>query len=161
MTLSPVRLSGLNACQDFTLLIPIALECRLGRPLRSCVHAVSLSAICELQMDQHHSTPVGLGTSQRFNENSWNGLSSPTATPGSTSASNNTYLLPTSPANGSRSSTDMYKPKVAKTCGQRPSCLVNASVTYCGNNHIYAFGGFDQYTDEGKVTLVRPAHLTA
>jgi hypothetical protein len=26
--------------------------------------------------------------------------------------------------------------------------LVNASVTYCGNNQIYAFGGFDQYTDE-------------
>lgn len=32
--------------------------------------------------------------------------------------------------------------------GQRPACLVNASVTYCGDNQIYAFGGFDQYTDE-------------
>lgn len=41
-----------------------------------------------------------------------------------------------------------YKPKVTRTLGQRPACLVNASVTYCGNNQIYAFGGFDQYTDE-------------
>ena len=46
-------------------------------------------------------------------------------------------------------SKDSYKPKIARTCGQRPACLVNASVTYCGNNQIYAFGGFDQYTDEG------------
>lgn len=41
-----------------------------------------------------------------------------------------------------------YRPKVTRTLGQRPACLVNASVTYCGNNQIYAFGGFDQYTDE-------------
>lgn len=34
------------------------------------------------------------------------------------------------------------------TVGQRPACLVNASVTYVGNDQIYAFGGFDQYTDE-------------
>lgn len=157
----PTHLSGLKISRDFNFLVPIASECRLGRLLRNCVQAVSLLAVCELHMDQHHSTPVGLGTPHRFNGNSWNGLSSPTATPGSTSASNNTYLLPTSPANGSRSTTDMYKPKVAKTCGQRPSCLVNASVTYCGNNHIYAFGGFDQYTDEGRVILLSPAPLTA
>jgi len=43
---------------------------------------------------------------------------------------------------------DSYRPKVTRTLGQRPACLVNASVTYCGNNQIYAFGGFDQYTDE-------------
>lgn len=43
---------------------------------------------------------------------------------------------------------DGYRPKVTRTLGQRPACLVNASVTYCGNNQIYAFGGFDQYTDE-------------
>ena len=42
------------------------------------------------------------------------------------------------------------KPAVQRTVGQRPACLVNASITYCGNNQIYAFGGFDQYTDEGK-----------
>lgn len=41
-----------------------------------------------------------------------------------------------------------YRPKVTRTLGQRPACLVNASVTYCSNNSIYAFGGFDQYTDE-------------
>lgn len=43
---------------------------------------------------------------------------------------------------------DGYRPRVIRTLGQRPACLVNASVTYCGNNQIYAFGGFDQYTDE-------------
>lgn len=43
---------------------------------------------------------------------------------------------------------DGYRPKVTRTLGQRPACLVNASVTYCGNNQIYAFGGFDQFTDE-------------
>lgn len=52
---------------------------------------------------------------------------------------------------------DAYKPKIARTCGQRPACLVNASVTYCGNNQIYAFGGFDQYTDEGTSA---PSSLT-
>ena len=46
---------------------------------------------------------------------------------------------------------DTYKPKIVRTCGQRPACLVNASVTYCGSNQIYAFGGFDQYTDEGTL----------
>ena len=57
--------------------------------------------------------------------------------------------MPTSPSKRARTSKDSYKPKINRTCGQRPACLVNASVTYCGNNHIYAFGGFDQYTDEG------------
>lgn len=47
-----------------------------------------------------------------------------------------------------RTAVDGYRPKVTRTLGQRPACLVNASVTYCGNNQIYAFGGFDQYTDE-------------
>ncbi|KAI1023512.1 hypothetical protein LB503_000399 [Fusarium chuoi] len=55
--------------------------------------------------------------------------------------------MPNSPAKG-RSVADGYRPKVTRTLGQRPACLVNASVTYCGNNQIYAFGGFDQYTDE-------------
>lgn len=65
----------------------------------------------------------------------------------SASSSNNTYIMPNSPAKG-RSVADGYRPKVTRTLGQRPACLVNASVTYCGNNQIYAFGGFDQYTDE-------------
>ena len=57
------------------------------------------------------------------------------------------YLLPASPAGG-RPATD-YRPSVKKAQGHVPACLVNASVTYCSNDQIYAFGGFDQYTDEG------------
>ena len=57
--------------------------------------------------------------------------------------------MPTSPAKNRRlSSADGYRPRVAKATGQKPACLVNASVTYCGNDQIYAFGGFDQFTDE-------------
>jgi len=67
--------------------------------------------------------------------------------PSATSSSNNTYIMPNSPAKG-RSVADGYRPKVTRTLGQRPACLVNASVTYCRNKQIYAFGGFDQYTDE-------------
>ncbi|CAM1504345.1 Fc.00g019360.m01.CDS01 [Cosmosporella sp. VM-42] len=65
----------------------------------------------------------------------------------SATSSNNTYIMPNSPAKG-RVVADGYRPKVTRTLGQRPACLVNASVTYCGNNQIFAFGGFDQYTDE-------------
>ncbi|EHK25326.1 uncharacterized protein TRIVIDRAFT_85112 [Trichoderma virens Gv29-8] len=68
-------------------------------------------------------------------------------TPASASSSNNTYIMPNSPIKA-RPVADGYRPKVTRTLGQRPACLVNASVTYCGNNQIYAFGGFDQYTDE-------------
>lgn len=68
-------------------------------------------------------------------------------TPSSAVSSNNTFLMPNSPVKG-RPSMDGYRPSVTRTLGQRPACLVNASVTYCGNNQIYAFGGFDQYTDE-------------
>ena len=67
----------------------------------------------------------------------------------SDAVSNNTYLMPSSPSRRPRGPSDSYKPTIIKTCGQRPACLVNASVTYCGNNSIYAFGGFDQFTDEG------------
>lgn len=63
------------------------------------------------------------------------------------SSSNNTYIMPNSPAKG-RAVADGYRPKITRTLGQRPACLVNASVTYCGNNQIFAFGGFDQYSDE-------------
>ncbi|KAI0016150.1 hypothetical protein F4780DRAFT_708767 [Xylariomycetidae sp. FL0641] len=68
-------------------------------------------------------------------------------TPASAASSSNTFVMPNSPMKG-RATMDGYRPKVTRTLGQRPACLVNASVTYCGNNHIYAFGGFDQYTDE-------------
>ena len=80
---------------------------------------------------------------------SWIDLGLNMRSPGSAS-SNNTYLMPTSPSKRSRTSRDSYKPKISRTIGQRPACLVNASVSYCGNNQIYAFGGFDQYTDEGE-----------
>ncbi|KAK4091864.1 hypothetical protein ACCO45_006928 [Purpureocillium lilacinum] len=68
-------------------------------------------------------------------------------TPTSAGSSSNTYIMPNSPAK-TRPVADGYRPKITRTLGQRPACLVNASVTYCGNNQIYAFGGFDQYTDE-------------
>lgn len=42
---------------------------------------------------------------------------------------------------------ESYRPKVIRTVGQKPACLVNATVTYCGEAEgIYAFGGFDAYT---------------
>lgn len=56
--------------------------------------------------------------------------------------------MPTISARTKKSTSDSYKPKIITTVGARPACLVNASVTYVGNNQIYAFGGFDQYTDE-------------
>lgn len=63
--------------------------------------------------------------------------------------SDHTYLMPTSPVRNRRGSNiDGYRPEIITTIGQRPACLVSASVTYVGNNEIYAFGGFDQYTDE-------------
>ncbi|KAG9255965.1 kelch repeat protein [Emericellopsis atlantica] len=80
---------------------------------------------------------------------STDGTNTPTGvpTPGSATSSNNTYILPSSPAKN-RIAAGGYRPKVTRTRGQRPACLVNASVTYCGNNQIFAFGGFDRYTDE-------------
>lgn len=58
------------------------------------------------------------------------------------------YLMPPSPSTVRRGSAD-DRPNIRKAQGNIPACLVNASVTYCGNDQIYAFGGFDQYTDEG------------
>lgn len=58
------------------------------------------------------------------------------------------YIMPSSPAAARRSSAD-DRPSIKKAQGHVPACLVNASVTYVGNDQIYAFGGFDQYTDEG------------
>ncbi|TGZ77954.1 galactose oxidase [Ascodesmis nigricans] len=43
---------------------------------------------------------------------------------------------------------DVYRPVAYRTEGARLACLVNASVTVCGDDAIYAFGGFDQYSDE-------------
>ncbi|MCJ1309632.1 hypothetical protein MMC25_003292 [Agyrium rufum] len=101
----------------------------MAQPVVTPVHATTSSAVSNIQ--------------QPYN---WAG-SGAQMTPLSAS-SNNTYLLPTSPTKNSRRPGERSKPEVRRTCGQRPACLVNASVTYCGNNQIYAFGGFDQYTDE-------------
>jgi hypothetical protein len=71
-----------------------------------------------------------------------------TALPGSGS-STNTFLMSASPLRSNRKSMgDGYKPKMISTIGAKPACLVNASVTYVGDDQIYAFGGFDQFTDE-------------
>lgn len=55
-----------------------------------------------------------------------------------------------SPVRNRKPLADGYKPKLISTIGAKPACLVNASVTYVGNDQIYAFGGFDQFTDEGE-----------
>ena len=68
------------------------------------------------------------------------------ASPGSATSSANTYVMTASP--GRKDRRENYRPKIITTVGARPACLVNASVTYVGNDQIYAFGGFDQYTDE-------------
>ncbi|KAF1971537.1 hypothetical protein BU23DRAFT_470546 [Bimuria novae-zelandiae CBS 107.79] len=53
-----------------------------------------------------------------------------------------------SPGRNRKATTEGYKPKLITTIGAKPACLVNASVTYVGDDKIYAFGGFDQFTDE-------------
>ncbi|KAF4125102.1 Kelch motif [Geosmithia morbida] len=73
--------------------------------------------------------------------------STATTTAAASSGGGGTYIMANSPVKV-RPVTHGYRPKVTRTLGQRPACLVNASVTYCGNNQIFAFGGFDQYTDE-------------
>ncbi|UNI23468.1 hypothetical protein JDV02_009286 [Purpureocillium takamizusanense] len=91
-------------------------------------------------MANQQLSPSAASTSMNMNLNM-------VATPTSAGSSSNTYIMPNSPAK-TRPVADGYRPKITRTLGQRPACLVNASVTYCGNNQIYAFGGFDQYTDE-------------
>lgn len=79
----------------------------------------------------------------------WAGIASNrSALSGTSTPTGSTYLMPTSPAKNSLGPKDGLIPKISKTTGQKPACLVNASVTYCGNDQIYAFGGFDQFTDE-------------
>lgn len=109
----------------------------------------------------HPSTPSSQALSSLFGDGDTTsqtdaGINSSTATPpnmvaptppSAVSSFDNTYIMSNSPSN-TRSLVDGYRPKVTRTLGQRPACLVNASVTYCGSNQIYAFGGFDQYTDE-------------
>jgi len=95
------------------------------------------------------STPAGANSGTVFGSSIFSSASQTTLglTPASAASSTNTFLMPNSPLVKS-SSKDNYRPKVTRTLGQRPACLVNATVTYCGHNNIYAFGGFDAYTDE-------------
>ena len=49
--------------------------------------------------------------------------------------SNHTYVMSGSPVKNSRRRTgEPYMPKIITTVGQRPACLVNASVTYVCNH---------------------------
>src|SRR5271156_1906428 len=82
-----------------------------------------------------HHTSAGGGSG-------WTGMSSSKSSPSGASSAT-TYLRPTSPAKNRRlSSADGYRPRVTKATGQKPACLVNASVTYCGRDQIYALRGF-------------------
>ena len=72
----------------------------------------------------------------------------PLSDPPTSASSNNTFVMPPSPRNRRPNANSSYKPQIITTVGARPACLVNASVTYVGDDQIYAFGGFDQYTDE-------------
>ncbi|KAL1304271.1 hypothetical protein AAFC00_000681 [Neodothiora populina] len=69
--------------------------------------------------------------------------------PTAAASNNNTHVMSGSPRKTLKKRThEPYLPKIITTVGQRPACLVNASVTYVGKDEIYAFGGFDQFTDE-------------
>ncbi len=96
------------------------------------------------------STPSGPHTSIF---GSANGLQSPaafsSAHPASAaSSSTNTYIMPSSPLKTRTPVDGGYRPRVTRTLGQKPSCLVNATLNYCGNNQLLVFGGFDQFSDE-------------
>ncbi|KAI1656866.1 galactose oxidase [Daldinia decipiens] len=103
-----------------------------GGPISSTYHHPALPLPAVTPATSNAPTPVSASAS---------------ASAMSAVSSNNTFVMTNSPMK-SRAIMDNYRPKVTRTLGQRPACLVNASVTYCGNNQIYAFGGFDQYTDE-------------
>jgi hypothetical protein len=99
------------------------------------------------------STPAAGNSTNTYGSSSFSSIThsnlhgGPVLTPNSTTSSNNTFLMPNSPIKDNQG-TDNYRPKVIRSLGLKPACLVNASVTYCGSNAIYAFGGFDAYTDE-------------
>jgi hypothetical protein len=79
-----------------------------------------------------------------------------TTTPNTGSSGHNTFVMTASPSRNRKSTVDgsVYRPKLISTVGAKPACLVNASVTYVGNDQIYAFGGFDQFTDEGRFSII-------
>lgn len=71
-----------------------------------------------------------------------------TAAPAPAVPSLTAYNMSSSSSRSRKPASEGYKPKIISTIGAKPACLMNASVTYVGNDQIYAFGGFDQYTDE-------------
>ncbi|KAI9803610.1 MAG: hypothetical protein M1825_001953 [Sarcosagium campestre] len=94
-----------------------------------------------------NSTPSTSAPFQNVSGSPFNQYAS-NATTGQTSSPGQTFLMPSSPLKGRRVGEDAYWPTVLNTTGHMPACLVNACLTYCGDDQIYAFGGFDQYTDE-------------
>lgn len=64
--------------------------------------------------------------------------------------SNQTFVMARSPRKlSNRSFDESCISKSITTIGDKPACLVNASMTHAGNDEIYLFGGFDQDSDEG------------
>ncbi|RDW90079.1 Kelch motif domain protein [Aspergillus mulundensis] len=59
------------------------------------------------------------------------------------------FLMPASSSSRPQGSADS-RPAINKVQGHVPAILVHASVTHCGNDEIYAFGGFDEDTEEGS-----------
>ncbi|ODA77551.1 hypothetical protein RJ55_07180 [Drechmeria coniospora] len=100
-----------------------------------------------IQIDLHGQQPPPPAAAEAANEASDAASMMAEVTPPSAGSSSNTFIMANSPSK-TLPVADGYRPKITRTLGQRPACLVNASVTYCGSNQIFAFGGFDQYTDE-------------
>ena len=104
----------------------------------------------------HFLSHMAAANATNANNPTWTGTASPSSRPPNRSTTVTpigAYLMPTTPAKQVRATPrttecETKKPLIRKTTGQKPACLVNASVTYCGNEQIYAFGGFDQFTDE-------------
>lgn len=71
--------------------------------------------------------------------------------------SDNTFVMARSPRKLSQQPhNEPYLPRIITAVGEKPACLVNASVTYTGNNVIYLFGGFDESTDDGMSAAFSP-----
>lgn len=106
------------------------------------------------QLSSNNTSSASLASTSAFSQfhedpRAWTGsprISNPTTSP---AAHNYAYLMTASPTAGRRPSMVDYRPITKTARGHVPACLVNASVTYYGNDQIYAFGGFDQFTDEG------------
>lgn len=126
-----------NSCADLSGILPTTvLTACLATRLELCAHCSSTDRRTRARAQTFEDVPdpemAMSSASARFS-----------------ALSNNTYVLSRSPTKNSRRRTaEPYMPRIITTVGQRPACLVNASVTYVGNDLIYAFGGFDQYTDE-------------